>query len=250
MNAEPAPIVEVFASFQGEGVLVGTPQIFVRFADCDLDCLYCDTEYAKAIPEHCNIYSARGDVRKMPNPLSLHELLVAINEISFPDPNVEWVALTGGEPLLYPEYVAQLASRLSEDRMLVYLETAGHLPEALEQVIEYVDLIAGDIKLPSTMKTPVAYEDIYDFWSVAAGTDAFVKFVITDAVERGEIAGLVMDELWEVIGPLTAVLQPCTPTAAAKAPSFELLWSLAHEADHWFEDVRVIPQCHRLLGAK
>ncbi len=250
MNGKRAPVVEVFASFQGEGVLVGTPQVFVRFAGCDLDCLYCDTEYAKVIPEYCKVYDTGGDVREMPNPLSIDELMKAINEIAFPDPNVEWVALTGGEPLLYPEFVTPLASRLSEDRFLVYLETAGHLPEALEQVIEHVDLIAGDIKLASTTNTPVDYEDIYDFWSVAAGAEAFVKFVITDAVERGEITALLREERWEIIGPLTAVLQPCTPTATARAPSFELLWSLAHEADHWFDSVRVIPQCHRLLGAK
>ncbi|MDX9694125.1 MAG: 7-carboxy-7-deazaguanine synthase QueE, partial [Methanothermobacter sp.] len=38
-----APIMEVFSSIQGEGLLVGCRQIFIRFAGCNLNCKYCDT---------------------------------------------------------------------------------------------------------------------------------------------------------------------------------------------------------------
>ena len=44
-----APIVEIFSSIQGEGLLVGRRQIFVRFAGCNLDCNYCDTEDSKSV---------------------------------------------------------------------------------------------------------------------------------------------------------------------------------------------------------
>lgn len=42
-----APIFEVFSSIQGEGKLIGRRQIFIRFAGCNLDCVYCDTPESK-----------------------------------------------------------------------------------------------------------------------------------------------------------------------------------------------------------
>ena len=41
-----APVLEVFASIQGEGLHAGRPQTFLRLAGCPLRCRWCDTEYA------------------------------------------------------------------------------------------------------------------------------------------------------------------------------------------------------------
>lgn len=38
------PVVELFTSINGEGVLAGQLAVFVRFRGCNLTCSYCDTQ--------------------------------------------------------------------------------------------------------------------------------------------------------------------------------------------------------------
>jgi Organic radical activating enzymes len=38
------PVSEIFYSIQGEGKFVGVPSLFLRFAGCDVGCIWCDTK--------------------------------------------------------------------------------------------------------------------------------------------------------------------------------------------------------------
>src|SRR3989339_2270889 len=52
-----APISEVFSSYQGEGIFVGQPQVFIRFCGCNLRCGYCDTPENQHLHEHQKYFS-------------------------------------------------------------------------------------------------------------------------------------------------------------------------------------------------
>lgn len=249
MSRVTAPVVEMFASLQGEGLWVGVPQLFVRLAGCDLECCYCDTAHARQVPDNCEVHHADGQTYVLPNPLSVAQVMAALNSLMPDGPKVTSVAVTGGEPLLHPQFVAALADAASDHDLRVYLETAGHLPEALAQVIGCVDVVAGDIKLPSTMSEPVPVEQMRRFWEVARGTDCFAKIVVTDRVSASELSR-VCAELGPAIRHLPVVLQPVTAVGPVRPPDFRLLWRLVRETEQWFASVRVIPQCHQLMGAR
>ena len=48
-------ISEIYQSRQGEGLLTGTPSVFVRTSGCNLRCSFCDTPFASWKPEGENL---------------------------------------------------------------------------------------------------------------------------------------------------------------------------------------------------
>lgn len=98
-------ISELYASLQGEGLLVGTPSVFVRVSGCNLRCVFCDTPYASWEPE--------GEHRPVEE---------VVREVLDLEPR--HVVLTGGEPMIFPEIV-DLCRLLKENGRHVTIETAG-----------------------------------------------------------------------------------------------------------------------------
>lgn len=99
-------INEIFYSLQGEGTLAGTPNVFVRFAGCNLTCGFCDTEFESGIDMDASDIAHR-----------VKELM----------PKNTTVILTGGEPLL--QYDQALCNAFSAENVkLIACETNGSVP--------------------------------------------------------------------------------------------------------------------------
>ena len=98
-------IAEIYASLQGEGLLAGTPSVFVRTSGCNLRCHWCDTPFTSWEPV--------GEQRSVAD--------VAAAVASF---GRQHVVITGGEPLLLTE-VADLCQMLRGNSMHITIETAG-----------------------------------------------------------------------------------------------------------------------------
>lgn len=225
-------ITEIFSSIQGEGIYAGQPQIFIRFAKCNLGCAFCDT------------------VKKNGKAYSAFQVLDMINRLNISGA-VDTVAITGGEPLLYVDFLTRLLPILKKRNLKVYLETNGTLPSALEGVLRFVDTIAMDIKLPSGQKVNRAsWARHRDFLNLAKKKDVFVKIVVTDKTTKEEIkkAISIVDDMDPQI-PL--VLQPVTPAnRVKKRVSLNKLIEFQQLAKRVLDDVRIIPQIHKALGAR
>jgi len=248
-----APICEVFTSAQGEGLLVGVRQLFVRFRGCNLSCCYCDTPQARTTNGPCNVEDDPGSNRftQLGNPISVRQLLQIIDsQVQANDATHHSIALTGGEPLLYPEYLCVLASALQQCGQQIYLETAGHLPEALTKVLPAVDYIAMDWKLPSTLDKPLDTSQQTRFLHLAQQRECFVKMPVTDNISEDEVRQALC-AISEVTRAVPLVIQPVTPgVGGCRPPDAQTLLDWQAVASDFVDDVRIIPQCHPLIGMR
>lgn len=250
MNEATAPVVEVFSSFQGEGLLVGVRQVFVRLAGCPLGCRYCDTAAARQATPVCRVWhDPVGEAGEdLPNPITASRLTAIVSGLAAATPPHS-VSFTGGEPLLHPDFLAAVAQRLIAGGLLTYLDTACCLPEAMAKVAPLMAWVAADYKLPSTMAEPVPFEDFAACWSQISGR-RFVKLVVTSEVSPAEMADFC-HQMQSLDPAAQLVLQPVTPVVpGVEPPGPQLLSALAATCAECFAEVRVIPQCHRVLGVR
>lgn len=244
-----APLQEIFSSIQGEGPWVGKRQVFVRFAHCHLKCAYCDTPM-QSVDGACHVECVPGSGRTeaYANPLTpsaLMEILTALLATA----RHHSVSLTGGEPLLYHAFLSQVLPALRLQAP-VYLETSGTQPDALQALLPWLDYVAMDIKLPSATQEPPQWERHAAFYQVAVSRPAqvqcFVKLVFNDhtgPAELAQVRRIVTDRRTPII------LQPETTLSdrrVAVRPATML--SLERALSEDFDDVRVIPQTHKLLN--
>jgi len=70
-------VKEIFYSIQGEGGRSGAPSIFIRLAECNLNCWFCDTDWSTGTE------------------MTLQQIRDAITHYA-----ARWIVWTGGEPTL------------------------------------------------------------------------------------------------------------------------------------------------------
>jgi organic radical activating enzyme len=248
MKSDAAELLEIFSSIQGEGVLIGRRQVFIRFKGCNLDCHYCDTN-AGGSNDACSIELTPGrrDFQECANPVAMERVIELICRWERGWPTVHHsVSLTGGEPLLHAELLQSWLPRL-EQILPIHLETNGVLYRALATLINHIDTISMDIKLPSSAGIAHLWDDHRRFLEIAAQRNVSVKIVVNAATEHWEIersAGIIKD----VGENIPLIIQPETADDLSIRISTLGLLELQEIAAAVLPDVRVIPQTHRFIG--
>lgn len=227
MKNNRGKISEVFDSIQGEGLYVGERQIFVRFYGCNLTCRFCDTR-----PEQFMEY----EPAELLGEIELHRR--------------SWhqmVAFTGGEPLMQKDFLKEIMRLVKGQGLRNYLETNGTLPQALEEVIDYADIISMDLKLPSSADMAGFWQEHRKFFEIASRKEVFVKAVISKTTTK--------DDLWQALGLMREinraailVLQPDSSEDSAQLePKVDSLRDLCA-----LEGITscVIPQMHKVIGVR
>jgi organic radical activating enzyme len=236
-------VAEVFSSIQGEGKYVGYRQLFVRLAGCNLACDYCDTPGSREKTAAARIEKFAGsrEFSAVDNPLQVAELSRLINDLL--DSPHHSVSFTGGEPLLQAEALAELLPQVNG---LIYLETNGVLPDKLAAVLDAIDIISMDIKLPSVTGREY-WREHREFLKLATSSGVFVKLVLTGQTTDAEFRQ-ALAVVSDVDAGIPVVLQPVTPVANVGGIAPESVLRLQEMALNVLTDVRVIPQTHKFMG--
>jgi organic radical activating enzyme len=254
-----ANLVEIFSSVQGEGTHVGESTIFVRFGGCDLRCAWCDSPHTWRPARECRFERRRGTGKfdRVANPVTVDAVIAAVDALE-PEAH-RFVSLTGGEPLLQATSVLTLARALRDRGPRIHLETHGLAVEALEKVIDAVDVVSMDWKLASDVRrasdSPERVAGDFhgahvEFLRTARrASEVLVKVVVTAATGDEEL--VEMGRRIAAIDPKTCViLQPVTPLAQEiRCASVERLLGWVAKLSESLSDVRLIPQTHRSYGA-
>jgi organic radical activating enzyme len=252
-----APVVEVFASIQGEGAFVGEPQTFVRLRGCPLRCNWCDTPGSWTLDASHARVAASERVRREPAWAEPETVMRWIEEVEPGAPRT--LSVTGGEPLMWPDFVLELRELAGSRR--IHLETGGGHPRSLGRVLRAVDHVSLDLKLPADLDAPVELGDTFEAsprdereWTEARrtclefvrGRDACAKVIVSGEHGAPAFDPLLVD-LAAIAPDVPLYLQPVTPLGRATAPSIELLMALTERARALGLSVRVVPQVHRAL---
>jgi 7-carboxy-7-deazaguanine synthase len=246
-----AQLHEVFSSIQGEGPWIGQRQIFVRFTGCNIKCKYCDTLDAVYIqtgqthPQFCSIQISDGSNQReqTPNPVSAPALTIFCTRLISPGSSRPVISLTGGEPLFQASFLKEWLPTIRND-FTIYLETNGILSEEMKLIHGLIDVISIDFKLPSSTGLSPFWDDHAKFLQSLRGKKLYIKVVVT--------RDTIVDDILTTCRIITlfdrSVVLVIQPASGPLAPESTTLLELQRVALRDIEDVRIIPQVHKILN--
>jgi 7-carboxy-7-deazaguanine synthase len=250
-------LVEIFSAIQGEGLNVGTRQIFVRFGGCDLRCTYCDSEHTWIKQATCSIEQTAGqrDFVEYSNPVSTEQVLAWVKQQNIPQLH-DSISITGGEPLLHTKFLQTFLPLVrSATGLPIYLETAGHRPQQLAAIIDHLDLVGMDIKLPSVSgeehwAAHQAFLQVCQQHHCAVFAKVIISQVTSkeDLTKAGQMLRSIDSQIPLFLQPVSPLEQPHGLNPVPPSPAQVLAWQAMLK--EWLTTVRVVPQTHKAIDQK
>lgn len=185
-------VVEAFLSLQGEGPSAGEPALFLRLANCNLNCVWCDTRHSW----DWSIFNKSEEVEDVPLEELQARILCQLSD------EVGLIVLTGGEPLLHQQTIVPLLIGIRKERpaVRVEVETNGTIIPT-QELRELVHLFVVSPKLTNsgvTKKRRIRPSALAEFSKL----HSILKFVLESSVELHEAcsvadrSGFSRDRVW------------------------------------------------------
>lgn len=188
-------IAEKFVSINGEGTHAGQLAVFIRFAGCNLNCSYCDTQWANQNDTPYTVMTEN----------EINDYIISTG--------VKNVTITGGEPLIQPDIDVLIETLSYNTSLYIEIETNGSADISKLSRVSILPSFTMDYKLPSSgmeefMNTDnFEYLTHYDTVKFVAGSmhDLEVTYEIIKEYNLTEKCSVYISPVFGSINPAVIV---------------------------------------------
>lgn len=260
----------LFESIQGEGMLAGTPSVFLRLAGCNLRCARLRSVDAEGVASHAGFYCDTPDSLSDYDPttgwsalssraveISVDDLATLLtkrldSEVPTPVKPARHLVITGGEPMLQSVQLTLLLAQLYEmmgpdPQHTVTLETnCTVFDEALAPWINVLSLSPKPARYRKVLLDPE--RSVIRNWATVMNTygGSVQLKIVCSCVEEYDLALAMFHWAAEFTAALTCIVQPAYPVGQ----EFEcVVQRMIKDAPTVAgSSVRLLPQIHKTLG--
>ena len=169
--------------------------------------------------------------------------------------NTYKVNFTGGEPLIQHEAVREMAKHVKSINIPTYLESSCFDSAKFAEVLPFIDFIKIEFKTrDSEFVDTKHYSTLMDNafeclkMSVALKKITYIKIVVSEKTDLISFKELIK-RIFDTISKTSIAGFIIQPTYGVAEPRLDQLLTLYDTVYPYYNDVRIVPQLHKLIGA-
>lgn len=165
------------------------------------------------------------------------------------------VNFTGGDPLIQHKAVREMAKHVKSKNIPTYLESSCFDSAKFSEVLPFIDFVKIEFKTKdSDFVDPKHFSTLMENafeclkTSVSLKKITYIKIVVSSKTDLLSFKELIK-RIFNIVSKTDIAGFIIQPTYGVSEPSLEQLLKLYDIVHTFYNEVRIIPQLHKLIGA-